>query len=41
MVKDAEGLIVELDAQFLEQTIMDVIVYPQYWLQAYANVTFP
>jgi len=43
MVKVVEGLIVKLDAQFLEQAIVDAmeIVYPQCWLQANANVTFP
>jgi hypothetical protein len=43
MAKVVEGLIVELDAQFLEQAIMDAmeIVHPQYWLQANENVTFP
>jgi hypothetical protein len=32
MAKAVEGLIVKLDARFLEQAIMDVmgIVYPQY-----------
>jgi hypothetical protein len=37
------GLIEELDAQFLEYTILDAmgIVCPQYWLQAYAYMIFP
>jgi hypothetical protein len=43
MVEVVEGLITKLDAQFLEQVVMDVmgIVDPQYWLQLYVNVTFP
>jgi hypothetical protein len=43
MAKLAVGLIEELDARFFEQTILDAtgIVYAQYWLQAYAYMTFP
>jgi hypothetical protein len=43
MAKVAEDLIVGLDAQFPKQAVMDAmgIVYPQYWLQTNANVTFP
>jgi hypothetical protein len=34
MADVAKGSITELDAQFLEQAIMDAmgIIYPQYWL---------
>jgi hypothetical protein len=43
MAKAVEDLIVGLDAQFPRQVVMDAmgIVYPQYWLQTNANVTFP
>jgi hypothetical protein len=43
MVEAVEGLRAKLDAQFVEHVAMDVmgIVYPQYWLQADANVKFP
>jgi hypothetical protein len=42
MAEAVKGLIVKLDAQFLEQVVMDAmgIVYPQYWLQVDVNVTF-
>jgi len=41
--KDVASLIEKLDAQFPKQTVPNAmgIVYPQYWLQAYANTTFP
>jgi hypothetical protein len=43
MAEVAKGLIAKLDAQFCKQGVMDAmgIVYPQYWLQVDADVTFP
>jgi hypothetical protein len=39
VVEATKKLILELDVQFLEQSILDVmgIVYPQYWLQIYVE----
>jgi hypothetical protein len=36
-------LIAKLDAQFLEQAVLDAMgaIYPQYWLQVNAKMTFP
>jgi hypothetical protein len=42
MTEVVKSLILELDAQFPEQSMLDAmgIVYMQYWLQADAEVTF-
>jgi hypothetical protein len=43
MVEVAKSLIAKLDVRFLKQVVMDAkgILYSQYWLKAYAKVTFP
>jgi hypothetical protein len=43
LAKAATRLIVELDVQFLKQAVLDAmgVIYPQYWLQVDAKMTFP
>jgi hypothetical protein len=43
MVKVAKNPVAKLDVRFPKQVVMDAmeIIYPEYWLKAYAKVTFP
>jgi hypothetical protein len=43
MVEVAKSLILELDARFSKQLVLNAmgIEYPQYWLQVNVKVTFP
>jgi len=43
LVEAATRLIVELDVRFPKQVVLDAmgVIYPQYWLQVDAKMTFP